>query len=171
MPSLEPKALGRLYRQHAPTLRLYARQWGEGSEDLVQEAFVRLAQQSPPPEPVVPWLYCVIRNQALANYRGAIRRRQREVQRGQTRATSVSWFAGVDDQLDAQEATRLLSELTLETREVIVARLWGGLTFAEIAELVGCSLPTAQRRYQTGLTELRERLEGRWTPTHPTPTT
>ena len=169
MPSLEPKVLGRLYRQHAPVLRLYARQWGESSEDFVQEAFVRLAQQSPPPEPVLPWLYRVIRNQALADYRGANRRRQREAHRGQS--TSVAWFADVGDQLDAREATRLLGELALEMREVIVARLWGGLTFAEIAELVGCSLPTAQRRYQTGLTELRERLEGRWTPTHPTPTT
>jgi RNA polymerase sigma-70 factor (ECF subfamily) len=170
MASLEPKVLGRLYRQHAPALRLYARQWGEGSEDLVQEAFVRLAQQSRPPAPVLPWLYCVIRNQALADYRGAIRRRQREAQRSDRKSTSIAWFADVDDQLDAQEATRLLGELSLELREVIVARLWGGLTFAEIAELVGCSLPTAQRRYQTGLTELRERLEGRWTPTHPTRT-
>ncbi len=167
MPSLEPRELGRLYRQHAPVLRLYARQWGEGSEDLVQEAFVRLAQQSPPPDQVLPWLYRVIRNQALADYRGVIRRRRRETQRGDRASSPVAWFADVDDQLDAQEATLLLAELALELREVIVARLWGALTFAEIAELVGCSLPTAQRRYQAGLTELRERLEGRWTSTHP----
>jgi RNA polymerase sigma-70 factor (ECF subfamily) len=64
----------------------------------------------------------------------------------------------------------MLAELALELREVIVARLWGGLTFAEIAEMVGCSLATAQRRYQAGLIELRERLEGRWMPTYRTPT-
>jgi DNA-directed RNA polymerase specialized sigma24 family protein len=54
-------------------------------------------------------------------------------------------------------------------REVIVARIWGGLTFDEIAQLVGCSLPTAHRRYQTGLTELRTRLDGQWKqiPTQP----
>ena len=50
----------------------------------------------------------------------------------------------------------------LELREVIVARLWGGLTFEEIAQLVGCSLPTAHRRYHVGLTELRERMDGQW---------
>ncbi len=171
MPSLEPKVLGWLYRQHAPALRLYARQWGQSSDDLVQEAFVRLAQQSPPPDQVLAWLCRVIRNEALANHRSANRRRQRENQRGSRGATPTAWFASVDDQLDAQEATRLLAELALELREVIVARLWGGLTFAEIAALVGCSLPTAQRRYQAGLTELRERLEGRWTPTHRIPTT
>jgi len=165
MPAMDPMTLGRLYRQHAPALRLYARQWSDSGEDLVQDAFVRLAQQTPAPERVLSWLYRVIRNQALANYRSSARRRNRE------RARAGAWFRVADDPLDAQEATRLLAELSLEMREVIVAKLWGGLTFAEIAELVGCSLPTAQRRYQAGLTELRERLEGRWTPTYRTPTT
>jgi RNA polymerase sigma-70 factor (ECF subfamily) len=83
----------------------------------------------------------------------------------------VAWFATVDDQLDAQEATRLLAELPLELREVIVARLWGGLRFAEIGTLVGCSLATAQRRYEAGLNELKKRLEGQWTPRISPPTT
>jgi RNA polymerase sigma-70 factor (ECF subfamily) len=166
MAPIDPTELGRLYRQQAPALRLFARQWAESAEDLVQDAFVRLAQQSTPPERVLPWLYRVIRNQALANHRSATRRRKRETQSG----SPVAWFAAVDDQLDAQEATRLLAGLPLESREAIVARLWGGLTFAEVAELVGCSLATAQRRYQAGLAELRERLEGRWIPTHRAPT-
>jgi len=166
MPPLEPTTLGRLYRQHAPALRLYARQWADGGEDLVQEAFVRLAQQSPPPEQVLPWLYRVVRNLALAGQRSATRRRSRE----RKSSSPVAWFAAADDQLDAQEAARLLAELALELREVIVARLWGGLTFAEIAPLVGCSLATAQRRYQAGLAELKKRLEGQWTPRISPPT-
>jgi RNA polymerase sigma-70 factor (ECF subfamily) len=133
----------------------------------VQEAFVRLAQQKSQPTKVAPWLYRVVRNQALANQRSDVRRRKREALRVQ----GTVWFSAVDEQLDAMEATRQLAELPLELREVIIARLWGGLTFAEVAELAGCSLPTAQRRYQAGLVELRERLEGRWTQTHPAPTT
>jgi RNA polymerase sigma-70 factor (ECF subfamily) len=53
--------------------------------------------------------------------------------------------------------------LPLEQREVVVARIWGGLTFEEVARLAGCSLPTAQRRYQAGLAVLRERLDCPWT--------
>jgi DNA-directed RNA polymerase specialized sigma24 family protein len=56
-----------------------------------------------------------------------------------------------------------LADLDGETREVIVARVWGGLTFDEIARLQGCSLSTTYRRYQAGLTRLQERLESRWT--------
>jgi len=164
MPALEPTDLGQLYRQHAPALRLYARQWGGGAEDLVQNAFVRLAQQLPPPEQILPWLYSVVRNEARSAHRSATRRRRREERTG----TPEAWFSADDDRLDAGEATRWLADLPLELREVIVARLWGGLTFEAVAVLVGCSLPTAHRRYHSGLAQLRERLEGRW---KPTPTT
>jgi len=163
MPRIAPEELGRLYREHAPALRLYARQWLEGDEDLVQDAFIKLAQQSPPPGQVLPWLYRVVRNGALAACRGEARRRRRQ---GQVSA-SEAWFARTDETIDGQEAARLLVELPLEQREVIVARIWGGLTFDEIARLAGCSLPTAHRRYQAGLAGLRERLEGPWTQVPP----
>jgi RNA polymerase sigma-70 factor (ECF subfamily) len=166
MPPIDPTSLARLYRQHAPALRLWARQWGGSAEDLVQNAFVRLAQQTSAPEQVLPWLYRVVRNEALAAYRSASRRRRRERQASMPEV----WFAATEDRLEVDEATRLLAEMPLELREVIVARLWGGLTFEEIARLVGCSLPTAHRRYHAGLAQLRERLEGRWTPTPTAPT-
>ena len=161
MRAIEPTVLGQLYRQHAPALRLYARQWGGSADDIVQTAFLRLAQQRPPPDQPLPWLYRVIRNEALAAHRAAARRRRREQRAGAPEA----WFSPDRDHLDADRAARLLAELPLELREVIVARLWGGLTFEEVAALVGCSLPTAHRRYHTGLAQLRERLEGRWTHT------
>jgi RNA polymerase sigma factor (sigma-70 family) len=161
MRPIEPAVLGQLYRQHAPALRLYARQWGAAAEDVVQSAFVRLAQQTSPPEQILPWLYRVVRNEALIAQRTATRRRQREQRVGNAEA----WFSPTEDRMDADEAVRRLTELPLDLREVIVARLWGGLTFEEIAALVGCSLPTAHRRYHTGLAQLRERLEGQWTHT------
>jgi RNA polymerase sigma factor (sigma-70 family) len=167
MPGIAPETLGRLYRAHAAALRLYARQWGAGGEDLVQEAFVKLARQPALPEQVVPWLYRVVRNEALAANRSAARRRRREAEA----SSGEAWFAAADDRLDAAEATRLLADLPLEQREVIVARLWGGLTFDEVARLAGCSLATAHRRYQSGLAALKERLEGRCTQTTPAPTT
>ena len=161
MRPMEPTVLGRLYRQHAPALRLYARQWGDGAEDLVQDAFVKLAQQAPPPEQVLPWLYTVVRNEALTTRRSAARRRRREERAG----TPEAWFGRTDDRLDADEVTRRLTELPLELREVIVARLWGGLTFEEVAVLVGCSKQTAHRHYHLGLSQLRARLAGECTQT------
>ncbi len=163
MPRIAPEELGRLYREHARALRLYARQWPAGDEDLVQDAFIKLAQQSPPPEQVLAWLYRVVRNGALTAGRGEARRRRR-----QDRASAPeAWFAATEDHLDGREATRLMADLPLDLREVIVARIWGGLTFEEVARLAGCSLPTAHRRYQAGLAALRERFDSPWTQTPP----
>src|SRR5947209_540450 len=159
MPRIAPEELGRLYREHAHALRLYARQWPAGEEDLVQDAFIKLAQQSPLPDQVLPWLYRVIRNGALAAHRGEVRRRRRQ----DRVSTPEVWFETADEQIDGLDATRMLAELPLEQREVVVARLWGGLTFEEVARLACCALPTAYRRYQSGLAALRERLEGPWT--------
>jgi RNA polymerase sigma-70 factor, ECF subfamily len=153
---LPPDILGRLYRQHAPALRLYARQWVAAAEDCVQDAFVRLAQQEPPPSRILPWLYRTVRNTAWMAQRSAGRRRRRE----DALRRDEAWFSRVDEQLDADEATKLLGDLPLAEREIVVARIWGGLTFDEIAQMVDCTLPTAHRRYQAALATLKQRLEG-----------
>jgi RNA polymerase sigma-70 factor (ECF subfamily) len=157
MGRIGPELLGRLFDTHAPGLRLYARQWCDGADadDAVQEAFVSLARQEALPDQVGAWLHRVVRNAAITVARGRSRRQRREA------AVSIdeAWFSSVDDQLDARDAARYLAELAPESREVIVARLWGGLTFDQIARLQGCSLTTAHRRYQDGLSRLHERLE------------
>ncbi len=168
MGRIGPEILGGLFDEHAATLALYARQWCDapGAEDIVQDAFVALARQKSGPDRPVAWLYRVVRNGAIGAARQSRRRRRRE-QRAADRevvpASDGSWFAATDDQIDAEHAARLLADLDLETREIIVARLWGGLTFEEIAKLQGCSLTTAHRRYQAGLARLHERLETPWT--------
>ena len=162
MSTIGPETLGRLFREHGPALRLFARQWGPGADDLVQEAFLTLVRQPRLPDPVRPWLYRVVRHRAIEAARAARRRRGREA----VAAPREAWFTAADDQLDADDATAALAELPVALREIIVARLWGGLTFEEVAHLVGCSLTTAHRRYQQGLAELRSRLEGPCPP-HP----
>jgi RNA polymerase sigma factor (sigma-70 family) len=154
MPAIGAEQLGRLFDEHARALSLYARQWSDAPEDVVQDAFICLARQRTLPDRVVPWLYRVVRNTAIDSMRGS-RRRQRHEEKA---ATDGVCFAATDDQIDAEAASRLLDELDGETREVIVARIWGGLTFEEVARLQGCSLTTAHRRYQAGLARLQERL-------------
>lgn len=161
MRSIEAATLSQLYRQHSAALLLYARQYCNFAEDVVQDAFVKLATTAPPPEQVVPWLYGVVRNVARTGNRSLHRRRRRE----DRASSSELWFARVDDAIDAKTATQALNELPLEQREIIVARLWGGLKLEEIATLHGVSPATAYRRYQDGLTALRARLEGSCTTT------
>jgi RNA polymerase sigma-70 factor (ECF subfamily) len=152
---MDAHAFARLVDRHGPPLILYARQWCQVPEDVVQDAFVKLIAQPRPPDDPVPWLYRVVRNGALDAGKTARRRERRE----QAVARPECWFreAAVDD-LDAATAVAALQRLPLEQREVIVARLWGGLSFEQIAEVAGCSASTAFRRFDAGLDALRREL-------------
>ena len=130
MSGIGPEMLGQLFDEHAPALQLYARQFCEAPEDVVQEAFLALARQRVAPDQVLPWLYRVARNGALATHRRDRRRRRREARAIDDRSP---WFAATDDEIDARHAQTLLADLDPETRAVIVARIWGGLTFDAIA--------------------------------------
>lgn len=148
------RPLAELIDRHAAALVLYARQWCAAPEDAVQEAFCRYVVQSPPPEDPAAWLFRVVRNLALDVGKAERRRRHRE-----ERVAKVEWFAEAEvDGLDAESAIAALESLAPENREVIVARLWGGLKFEQIALASGCSISSAHRRYEAGIAALRERL-------------
>ncbi len=146
-----PEQLGDLIDRHTASLVLYARQWCAAPEDVVQEAFIKLVGQSRVPECPGAWLYRVVRNGAISAARAEKRRRSHEV-----RVARSAWFVSTDQR--EHEATVALARLPLEQREVIVAHLWGGLTFDQIGELASTSAASAFRRYVEGLTALREQL-------------
>src|SRR5436305_1522751 len=152
---MAPHDFARLMDAHGPALVLYARQWCAAPEDVVQEAFLKLVAQRPPPREVVAWLYRVVRNRAIDARRVASRRQKRE----SAVARPERWFVEAEiDGLDAASAVAALEGLPLEQREVIVARLWGGLSFEQIAEVAGCSASTAFRRFEAGIEILRKEL-------------
>jgi RNA polymerase sigma-70 factor (ECF subfamily) len=149
--------LTELVDRHAAALVLYARQWCAAPEDVVQEAFVKLASQRRWPEQTLAWLYRVVRNGAISAARAAQRRHRHEQSAARP---DVCWFQpAAASPLEEEEVTQALKTLPLEQREIIVAHLWGGLTFEQIAAVTGCAASTAHRRYQTGLQTLRERLQ------------
>ncbi len=152
-----PIEFSRLVDEQSAALVLYARQWCAAPEDVVQEAFLKLAGQVKTPENPVAWLYRVIRNGAISAARSAQRRRRHEEAAA---SRKPAWFVPSErGGLDEQAATAALVGLPLEQREIIVAHLWGGLTFEQIGPLVGSSSSTAHRRYLDGLLALREKLE------------
>jgi len=154
---MEPSQLGRLVNEHAAALVLYARQWCAGPEDVVQDAFLKLAALQTAPLQPVPWLYRVVRNAAISTLRALYRRRKHEAILAER---IVPWFLPNDDtELDAQAATQALAALPDIERETITLHLWGGLTFQEIADVMECSHSTAHRWYLAGLARLRERLQ------------
>ena len=148
-----------LLDQYGASLELYASQWVESPEDCVQEAFVALASQTTQPENQVAWLYRVVRNRALNDFRSSRRRNERE------RIAAKPEFRPADHSIQSvNEGIRIellnaLEGLPTEDRELIVLRIWSGLGWREIAELTSTSSSTAQRRYVRALEKMKLRLE------------
>ncbi len=156
MSGIGPELLARLLDERGPALELYARQWCDTPADVVQEALVQLVRQPAVPPELLAWLYRTVRNGAISARRAADRRQRHE---RAAASAGASWFAADPaGGLDPQAAGEALAGLPLEQREVIVAHLWGGLKFEEIADLAGTSASTAHRRYQAGLAALRQKL-------------
>ena len=152
---LDAVQLAKLIESQAACLRLWVRSRCASAEDVVQEAFCRLAVQDPPPENAVAWLYRVCRNLAERQRLGDKRRRERE----QARCRVEVVPADQADPMEIAETLAAVEELEDELREVLVARVWGQLSLEEVARLCGVSTATAFRRYEAALKVLRTKLE------------
>ena len=138
---------------------LYARQWLDPSDadDAVQEALLALVVQRRRPHNPGAWLYRAVRNAAFDHARSAARRRRREQA---VAATRREWFeANPAAALDAELLEQSLAGLSPEHRELVVLRIWGGLSFAEIAAVVELSVSTVHDRYNAALRRLRTAME------------
>ena len=142
-----------LVRDRLPGLVLYARQWDhDAAEDIVQDAFLKLHQQTPFPAEPVPWLFAVVRNLSNNFVRSQKRRKKRETERPLFHSTTESDAPNEKELIDA------LQSLEQEQREIITAKIWGGLSFEQIAEIYGTSKSRAHRKYQEGLSLLQARF-------------
>ncbi len=151
-----------LWDDYGGRLLLFARQQAPetgAAEDLVQEAFVRFwkaRQKEPGLHPSL--LFTFVRRLAVDEARRSERRRVRE-ERAAQEADSGPWFEGP---LEAEER-RLTVEAALRRlpqtqREVLVLKLWAGLTFDQIGRTLEISPNTAASRYRYALGQLREVL-------------
>ena len=101
------------------------------------------------------WLYRVVRNLAIDSGKSERARKTREQTFGRQK-----WFIeNNESEYDSEDIQRALEGLAPELREVIVARIWGELSFTEIANLTSVATSTVTRRFQQGMCEMKTNLE------------
>lgn len=122
----------------------------------MQEALIELLRQDPLPDNVAAWLYTTVRRRAMNLARADGRRTKHHNQAAQERE---SWFLPAEDDFDSSvDYEALLARLPRLEREIVVARIWGKRSFAEIAELVEQPISTVHRRYQRALADLEHMI-------------
>ena len=154
----------RLYDEHAQAVFAFLLNFTRheaDTRDLLQELFVKLAKRPELLEGVRDeWAFLLRLAHNLAI--DLIRRRgTREKNYEQLAGETALIFAPAsepDEGAFREALAAALGAIPAEQRTVVHLKLWEGLTFEQIAELLGIPLNTAASRYRYGLDKLRERL-------------
>jgi len=144
--------------RHARNLLLFARQQCHCEADacdLVQEAVVEGWRRCAEGVPPIGLVFATVRRRAVDLARRENRRLNREAAAEENR--SQDWFdSGVEDRERNSLLQIAMNSLSDDQREVITLKVWCGLTFAEIGEVLEIPANTASSRYRYGLMELRK---------------
>ena len=161
-----------LVRRHQAACHSHARALlgsGADADDCVQDTFCRLATRPPVIEEgargdaeaehalLAAWLHRVTRNRAMDMMRTENRRRRRETAVAPSEATS----GGIEVVEQADTRARVdqgLDRLPEAQREVLVLRLVGERSYAEIAEITGRKVGTVGWLISQGLKALSQDL-------------
>jgi len=150
------------FEAHSRPLVLYARQWldDHASADVVQESFMRLLSQKRRPDDVRAWLFRTVRNAAL----NELRRRQTSMRHAhEIAACRPGWFQEhPGSAMDAQAAQQALQQLPPSQSELIVMRIWGHLTYEQMAQITGQAVSTVHEHYVAAIESLQRKMVTPW---------
>jgi RNA polymerase sigma-70 factor (ECF subfamily) len=136
---------------------LYARQWCSDPDDAVQEAFLDFTKLETLPDETLAWLYTTVRRKAQNQHRSA---RRREHYHRRAWDVHSGWFVRHEvTAIEAEEVAKALECLAPVDREIVVAKIWGNLTFDQIARIVDRPPSTVYRSYRTAIGQLTELLD------------
>ena len=156
--------LERLYDEHAQALFAFLLNFTRDesdTRDLLQEIFIKLARQPDllrAAREERAFLIRLAHNAAIDLMR---RRGARDKYHEQFQGEPASVFAPAvdpDDQMFRAALSDAMGELPAEQRAVVHMKLWGEMTFEQIAETLDIPPNTAASRYRYGIDKLRERL-------------
>jgi RNA polymerase sigma-70 factor (ECF subfamily) len=129
-------------------------------EELFQEVFLavwRKRKQYQFPRPFKPWLYAIAVNKGRAAFRAARPELPLEV----VAPPVAGGGSPVDVAIASETAARVAQTigcLPPQQRAVVALRVWDGLAYPEIAEVVGCTEATVRSHMSHGLRAVREAL-------------
>lgn len=153
-------------REHGSRLYLYARQRSscrEDAEDMIQDALVRLwhyQEERGHVPPDLPLAYSVLRFIAMDHGKKLGRKKRKEKAIIFLHDSDDYWLdPSAEDDEELLILRRAVDGLSEKLREVVTLKVWGGLTFNEIAESMGISPNTAASRYRYALENLERQLQ------------
>lgn len=155
----DSSAFTELFARYGPRLtRLFTRDLGRSEEahDLVQQTFLQLHRARRDFKlgaALRPWLFTIALNLKRQYFRRQSRRPNVPLA---DEESVVSTAAGPEEKLGDAQLRRALDGLSENQRDVIVLHWFEGLSFKEVARVVGASESAVKVRAHRGYQKLRE---------------
>ena len=154
--------LEQVYRQHRQalfSLALTITGCSGLAEDAVHDAFVRLCgMQAAPSGRLAAYVFAAVRNSAV----DCFRRAKREQKLAEKLFAATPGIDTTNTSPATDDASRRLRQeieaLDEGTREIIVMKIYGELTFDEIGKVLDTPAATVATRYRRAMLTLEERL-------------
>jgi len=149
-------------KEYGARLVLFAKTWTNNhaeAEDAVQNALIRLWKRGES-EITPPLAFTAVKHAVLDADRGRRRRAAREAAAVEMEDRADNLFERRWDAAELEDnVERALATLSEKQREVLVMKIWGGLTFAGIGTVLKISPNTAATRYRSALAALKRVME------------
>ena len=150
-------AIRQFYEEHRQDLFTYAlSQTGcaETAEDVIHTAFYKVLKRRTLPRELRPYVFRCVRNAAIDALRASWRSPN-----GESVFDLPPTPSPEEDIHRRQMAEQMLENLTEDERECVVLKVYGGMTFREIAAVKNVPQGTAATWYRRGIARLRARFE------------
>ena len=134
------------------------------AQDAAQDVFLRWLDQSRHSMPENPrgWLRQVTVNRAIDLLRS--RRPTEPVHAAAQQCSPATGLDAAEKQELRGAIAAALDRLTESQRGVLIAKVYDGLTFAQIAAELGLAVPTVKTHYVRALAGVRDSMARRWAP-------
>lgn len=159
----DQRAASALVARHAPALSRYAASlgaWDEAAE-VVQDTFVRAfdsLESFRRDASLRTWLFTILRRLVLDRRRGAGRRDRLEALDVERADSGYDALDGIVAAETARRVTTAVARLTRMQREVFALRVSEGLSYREIADVLGSTEGAARVHYHNALRAVKEIL-------------
>jgi RNA polymerase sigma-70 factor, ECF subfamily len=156
--------LAQLYDEHAQALYAFALDLTRNdadTKDVLQHVFSTLARKPNVLEGVRnarAYLLRLAHNAAIDLMRRRTTRGKYAEEYGREAPQIFEAIDDSDEQTFREGLSMALGDLPADQRAVVHLRLWEGMKFEDIADLLEISLNTAASRYRYGIDKLRQRL-------------
>jgi RNA polymerase sigma-70 factor, ECF subfamily len=157
------EAFGSLYDAYSPKIYnyiFYRIRDKEVAEDLTSQSFLKALQNfhtyNEKKGTFSAWIYRIARNTLFDHFRTHRETTDIEEVFGLSAPGSIEKDAETNH--DMEKVRELMKELTSEQRDIVIMRIWDGMSYKEIAEVVGKSEANCQMIFSRTVAKLREKM-------------